>query len=110
MKLKPALVALSALALTGCASNIVPAGKDTYMIHHGGWPAMNGFACEADCYRDANEFCKERGLVMVPVSTETIDGKVFAHNASSKLIFKSVVSTNTPSAITNSPSVIPATR
>ena len=97
MKTKLIIIGLAALLATGCASNgIVPVGKDTYMINRGGWPAMNGFAVESECYRDANRFCQSRGLVMVPVETTTIDGKVFTHNASSKFIFKAVASTNAP--------------
>jgi hypothetical protein len=60
---------------------------------------MNGFAVEAECYQDANQFCKKRGLVMVPVSTTMINGQAFVHNASCKLVFKAVASTNTPTDI-----------
>jgi len=86
-----------ALLVTGCATHhIVPAGKDTYMINRGGWPHMSGFAVESQCYRDANQFCIQRGLVMVPVSTTTVDGKLFCNNASSQIIFKAVAATNAP--------------
>ena len=95
MKTKLVIIGLAALLAAGCATNsIVSTGNDTYMISRGGWPDMNGFAVEAECYHDANQFCTNHGLVMVPVSITTIDGKVFAHNASSKLIFRAVASTN----------------
>ena len=95
---KPLLV-LSVLLvlLAGCVSNtIAPLGQDTYMVSRGGWPNMNGFAVEAWCYKAANEYCAARGLVMIPVETTTIDGAVFAHNASSKLVFRAVAITNAP--------------
>jgi hypothetical protein len=79
----------------GCASSIVPMGKDTYMVERGGWPHMNEFAMEADCLKAANRFCKKRGMAMVVVSTTGRDGQVFANNASCRLIFKTVP-TNSP--------------
>jgi hypothetical protein len=95
MKTQILIIGLAALLLAGCASNgIAPMGDNTYMIHRGGWPRMDGFAVESECYRDANQFCINKGLIMVPVSTATIDGQVFAHNASSELIFRAVTSTN----------------
>ena len=57
---------------------------------------MDGFAVESKCYRDANQFCINQGLIMVPVSIATIDGLAFANNASSKLVFRGVASTNDP--------------
>jgi len=109
MKTKLAIIGLAALLAAGCSSGPVPVGKDTYMIHRGGWPAMNGFAVEADCYKAANSFCEDRGLIMVPVSTDTIDGKAFAHNASSKLVFKAIASTNASAVLaTNLSVVVPA--
>jgi hypothetical protein len=92
-------ICLTVILAAGCASNaIVSTGKDTYMISRGGWPAMNGFAVQAECYKDANQFCKDRGLVMVPVSTTMINGQAFVHNASCELVFKAVASTNVPTA------------
>jgi hypothetical protein len=91
------IIGLAALLAAGCASNsIAPMGNDTYMINRGGWPRMNGFAVQSECYRDANQFCTNRGLIMIPVSTTMIDGQVFDHNASSTLVFIAVASTNAP--------------
>ena len=82
----------------GCASpNLVKTGRDTYMVNGGGWPRMNGFAVESECYQAANQFCATRGLVMGTASATTIDGQPFVHNASCKLVFKAVSSTNAPS-------------
>jgi hypothetical protein len=97
MKTQILIIGLAALLTAGCASNgIAPMGSNTYMINRGGWPHMNGFAVESECYRDANQFCTEHGLFMVPVSATTIDGQVLANNASCKLIFRAVASTNDP--------------
>jgi hypothetical protein len=75
-------------ALAGCAqTDVVAIGRGTYMVNRGGWPAMNGFACEAKCYEAANAFCEKNHLAIASSTPTTIDGRVFAHNASSKLVF-----------------------
>src|ERR1022692_1971267 len=81
---------LCAVLICGCASNVVPMGKETYMIQHGGWPHMNESSLEAKCLKDANSFCEKRGLVMVPVSINGIDGRAFVNNASCKVVFRAV--------------------
>jgi hypothetical protein len=87
--LMTAIVVLAAILLvTSCATrDVVSIGKDTYMVNRGGWPAMNGFECEKACYRAANDYCAKKGLVMVSSTPTTIDGEVFSHNASCKLVF-----------------------
>jgi hypothetical protein len=79
-----------AILLCGCASNVVPMGRDTFMVEHGGWPDMNESSLEAKCFREANAFCEKKGLVMVPVSINGTDGRVFANNASCKVVFLAV--------------------
>ena len=92
MKTKIPMISLAVLLATGCATNdIVPAGPGgAFLITRGGWPQMSGLAAEAACFRDANHFCTNQGLVMIPVSTNLIDGQVFAHSASCSLTFKAV--------------------
>ncbi len=56
--------------ITGCASNIVAAGPDTYFVSYGPLPiTMSAAKAKAHCYQLASEWCKARGLVMVPVSS-----------------------------------------
>lgn len=83
-------LALCAALLCGCASNVVPMGRDTYMVQHGGWPHMNEGAMEIDCLKDANKFCVKRGLDLIQTSFTGRDGQVFAHNATCELVFKAV--------------------
>ena len=58
------LISLAALLVSGCSTGVVSAGKDTYMVHKGGWPSMNGFACEAKCYEAANRYCANHKLAI----------------------------------------------
>jgi hypothetical protein len=99
MKINLIIIGLAALFVTSCATtDVISIGKDTYMVNRGGWPAMNGFACETECYQAANEFCAKKHLAIASSTPTTIDGKVFAHNASCKLVF---VATNLPPAETS---------
>lgn len=81
---------LGTTLICGCASNVVPMGKNTYMIEHGGWPHMNEYSLQAHCLKDANRFCDKHGLDLIQTSFTGRDGQVFAHNATCKLIFKAV--------------------
>jgi hypothetical protein len=83
-------LALFCLLICGCASNVVPMGKDTYMIEHGGWPDMSEAPLEADCLRDANHFCDKKGMAMETVSITGINGRAFINNASCKLVFRTI--------------------
>lgn len=56
--------------LAACSTGVVPAGPDTYMISR---PIMSftttGRGMAAN-YREANRWCAERGLVMVPITKD----------------------------------------
>jgi len=57
--------------ITGCVSNVQPAGPDTYFISCGPLPIwMSAPKAKADCYEQASAWCKARGLVMVPVTSD----------------------------------------
>ncbi|HAO77575.1 MAG TPA: hypothetical protein DCQ92_01125 [Verrucomicrobia subdivision 3 bacterium] len=72
--MKPTLPLLALIILTGCASNVVPAGPDTYYISYGPLPiTMSAAKAKAQCYRQASAWCVARGLVMVPVSSAAQD-------------------------------------
>jgi hypothetical protein len=60
--------------LTGCVSQVVPAGPDTYFISYGPLPiTMSAAKAKAKCYQQAAAWCTKRGLVMVPVSSAAQD-------------------------------------
>jgi hypothetical protein len=86
------LLFLSALLLlaTGCASSdVISAGPDTYMVSASG----AGFATAGvreKVYKKANDFCAERGLVMVPVSFKARPGAFGQHPPSADLIFRAL--------------------
>jgi hypothetical protein len=80
---------MGCLILTGCASNIVSTGNGTYMVAHRGpiWDTMSSLKMK--CYRDADNFCTTKGLVMVPVSVSGHDAAVGVA-ATCELVFKAV--------------------
>jgi hypothetical protein len=105
-------LALCASFICGCASNVVPMGKDTYMIQHGGWPHMDEYSLEAKCLKDANKFCDKRDLVMVQTTFNGRDGRAFVNNASCELVFKAVPKgspEDVPQTTITKPAVNPAT-
>lgn len=75
MKLQVRVLSLVAcMFATGCSSGVQPAGPNTYFISKGSLPIwMSAAGAKADCYRQANEWCVARGLVMVPISSDAKD-------------------------------------
>lgn len=67
------LLVVGTLALAaGCASStgIVPVGNDIYMVsRHGGFGSANGGPIKADAFREAAEYCSEKGKQFQPIST-----------------------------------------
>lgn len=100
MLLSPAsLLALVLLLATGCASNITPAGPNTYYISKGPLPIWNSSAkAKADLYQQADQWCRRQSLVMVPVSSSD-DPARFGHAGSAELTFRALHAGDT--AITN---------
>jgi hypothetical protein len=75
--LRVCVVAVAAV-LAGCSSGVVSAGPQTYMISRSIAFAGTGATGKAKLYEEANEWCIARGLIMVPVtsdSTEPVAGK-----------------------------------
>jgi len=95
MQYKPALIiSLAVFALVGCSTSpeIVPAGPDTYSVSAGGglgWTPSSA-PIRAKVYRAANDFCAERGLIMVPVSVDQRPGEMGRHTASMELVFRAL--------------------
>ena len=74
------LTGLTTLVLCGCATGptFAPMGRDEFMVEHQGGAYSSASALKILCLRDANKYCIEHGLVMVPVSTSGKDGQIEA--------------------------------
>jgi hypothetical protein len=90
--MKNCFLIFAAAILSGCSSGIVPMGPNTYMVQHSGSSLSSKSAMQAKCLKEANKFCEEKGLVMIPVSTEGRDGLPvpFGHGANCELVFKAL--------------------
>lgn len=90
MKLPCFLAALVALLLGGCAtSEVISAGPDTFMVS----ASSAGFATAGvreKVYKKANDFCAEKGLVMVPVSFKAREGELGRNPPSADLVFRAL--------------------
>jgi len=95
MKLSRTAIAAFAMAATisGCATtsgtdDIVPIGKDTYMIGRpGGFFTISGAEVEAQLFRDANTFCRSQGKNLMPVSSESRNSAPYTY-ATAELQFR----------------------
>ena len=93
MKTKQLLVSTLALfLLVGCSTGVVPMGRDTYMVARNGSTLSSKAGLEAKCLKDANEFCAQRKLVMIPISSSGRDGLPvpFGKGGKCDLVFKAV--------------------
>ena|SRR5882724_5043132 len=91
-KVKTTLLTLSALAALlcgGCASQVISAGPDTYMVSSSG-AGFSTAGVRARCYRAANKFCEKRGLVMVPVSFDAREGELARRPPTANLVFRAL--------------------
>lgn len=76
---KKILPLVGAVLVAGCATStgtldVVPMGKDTYMLARpGGFFTVSGGEVKAQLYRDANEFCRAQGKQLMPVTTSSRD-------------------------------------
>lgn len=83
------LFLLSGLLL-GCSTGVVPMGRDTYMIA-GSSPGLIGTATvRARLLREADSWCRKRGLVMVPLNYSGRDAVLGGDWANSEVIFRAV--------------------
>lgn len=84
---------IAAATLSGCAttsgtSDIVPIGKDTYMLGRpGGLFTLSGGEVKAQLFRDANKFCHSQGKNLMPVSSESRDSAPYTY-ATAELQFR----------------------
>lgn len=88
-------IILVTLCFTGCANTgVVPMGKDTYIVSYQGSTLQTKATLEAKCLKDANAFCSQRNLQMVPISSTGRNGLAvpFGKGGTCDLIFKAVSS------------------
>ncbi|MNJ37376.1 hypothetical protein D3C77_321930 [compost metagenome] len=80
--MRPSLVSMLALLITGCAeltappsySDVVPMGPDTYMVTKEEYYQTSGSAVKANLYRRANAFCESKGKQLMPMREMSRDG------------------------------------
>jgi hypothetical protein len=87
-----AILALTAaVLLIGCSTGVVPAGPDTFMVSVTEGPGLtNGGAAKAKTYREASLWCAKRGLIMVPIASNTHPTQPFGRYAGSELTFRAL--------------------
>ena len=84
------LAAFTFLPLAACSSGVVPMGRDTYMIS-GSSPGLIGAgSVKAKLLRQADSWCRQRGLVMVPLNNSGSDAVVGGQWANAELSFRAV--------------------
>lgn len=79
---------LCAILMAGCTTRIVPAGPDTYAVSSRG-AGYSAAYTRSNAYEAADKFCRERGLVMVPLTMNAQDGAPFKQ-PSTELIFRAL--------------------
>lgn len=96
------LLSVAALFVAGCVSSgVIPRGRDTYMISKSGTAVGSGSSIKADLYREADAWCRARGLVMVPLSESSVDGIAGTRRASAEIVFRAVPPGDAEDARTN---------
>jgi hypothetical protein len=66
-------------------------GKDTFFVSHTGSTLTTVSSLKVECLKDANQYCEQRGLAMVVVSTTGHDGRFWtSKRAECELVFLAV--------------------
>ena len=84
------LMVFSTILLSSCASSVVPAGPDTYMISTTEVGLTQGGRAKAAAYRKADAWCRERGLVMVPIAVDQHSAEPFGRYGGAELTFRAL--------------------
>jgi hypothetical protein len=88
--MKSIAIVVCLLVLTGCASSsgVVSTGQDTYMVAktQKGFRGASGIVL-AEAIKEADEYCKQRGLVMKVVRTTNKDMVPFKSDAQAEVYF-----------------------
>jgi len=84
---------LTFILLTGCASTseIVPAGKNKYMVSGSNLSiGASGSQIKTDLFKKASDYCTSKGEIFEPVDTSSVDYRVFRGTANAELTFRCV--------------------
>ncbi len=87
------LILICFISLTGCAgvTNVVPTGRDTYMItSHGAMGWSSGSVQKAQAFTQANEFCQKIGKVVEVINSKDSGNGGFGRISSAEISFKCV--------------------
>lgn len=79
--------------LYGCAgvTDVVPTGKDTYMVaSHGTMGWSSGGAQKANAFTQANDFCQKMGRIVEVISTSDSGNGGFGKISSGQIDFRCV--------------------
>lgn len=90
MKARSLLMLFGVTILSGCAASVVPAGPDTYMISTTEIGLTQGGRVKAEAYRKADEWCRARGLVMVPIAVDQHSAEPFGRYGGAELTFRAL--------------------
>jgi hypothetical protein len=90
MKARSLLMLFGVTILSGCAASVVPAGPDTYMISTTEIGLTQGGRAKAEAYRKADEWCRARGLVMVPIAVDQHSAEPFGRYGGAELTFRAL--------------------
>lgn len=90
MSIKKFFLVSTAFVLSSCATGVTPMGRDTYTISGSSPGLINQGAVKAKLLRRADDWCRKRGLVMVPLNSMGNDAVVGGKWASCELIFRAV--------------------
>jgi hypothetical protein len=85
-----ALLPLLCGLLAACSSGVVRTGPDSYMISKSIHGFSSGAAGKADVYREASAWCEKRGLVMVPITSDSRDPVAGRGMGSAEVHFKAL--------------------
>ena len=78
-----------ALLLSACTTDVLPCGPDTYTITSGG-AGFSDAGVRTRVLTKANDFCTQRGLVMVPVSMDSERGVYGKKAPNATLVFRAL--------------------
>src|SRR3982750_2066139 len=84
-------ISICALILAGCASSgVIPTGNNSYMItaKSAGGLFTNGNAVLGNLYKEANDFCGQRGQTVETLNTNAQNAIPFARMPNAKLDFR----------------------
>lgn len=108
MKLLATAALITASGLVGCASTgVIPMGQDSYMIgKKDGAPGLGvSLTNKAEVYREANEFCREKGLEVMTLEVITTPARP-ARLGSTELHFKCVTPGGTAQPFQKTPDTV----